>query len=171
MNFTDTNQLREAEHNSIRAFVEKYKHLLTGRVLDYGCGHQPYRDLVTGEYIPYDVPSLPSYTGLKMMDYSFPVDAFDTVLCTQVLQYVFNPPNLIQDFYYILPPGGNLVMTYPTNWYECEDTDLWRFTKAGMSKMLHQAGFVITAHEARETHDPLGLVFGYGVVGEKPFHA
>lgn len=146
--------VRDLERGSIRTFVEKHRHLLRGRVMDFGCGQQPYKHLVNGEYFPVDqgdaLPDVP----------------LDTILCTQVLQYIPEPSALIAGFAEWLVHGGHLVMTYPTNWDEVEPTDLWRFTKAGVEQMLRDAGFFVVDHERRAEINLNGFKFplGYGVV-------
>ena len=129
--------IRETERQSIRKFVEDNAVLLSDRTLDYGCLDSPYKDLVTGEYVGWDVGQ-PKPTGL-----------FDAVLCTQVMEYVSRPKLVLQEFFDVLRPGGKLLLTYPTLWEEVEQNDYWRFTKAGMELLLHQAGFNILVHERR----------------------
>lgn len=160
--------IRELERKSIRDFVERNKQYLTGRVLDFGAGKpgtcrqpQPYRDLVSGEYVPVDKGD------------SIPNVEFDAILCTQVLQYVEDVPHQVFDFSNRLRFGGKLVMTYPTNWDEVEPSDLHRFTKAGMEALLTRseffAGFTIISHERRAEIDLGGFKFplGYGVVAQR----
>lgn len=152
--------IREVEHKSIRDFVEKHKQYLQGRVLDFGAGKpgtcrepQPYKDLVSGEYVPYDIGD-PSPHGM-----------FDAALCTQVIQYLpFSFDwNRLQGR---LRLGGHLVLTGPTNWEEVEDTDLFRFTRAGIRRLLVSAGFTILICESRAEINLGGAKFslGYGVV-------
>jgi len=185
--------LRDYERESIRAFVHRAADdgYLSGRVLDYGCGKQPYRDIVEaagGEDVGYDHESFPAHVGdFTVGTNPWHSESFDTILCTQVLQYVrfyrderYTPPLTIQtllgDFRY---HAKALVLTYPTNWPEVEPEDLHRFTKAGMERLLTEAGFTIIRHERRGTlYDPrfpsgrekritaLGDEFaiGYGVI-------
>jgi SAM-dependent methyltransferase len=155
MNFANTDELRAAERASIRDFMRRHAALLRGRVLDFGAGTQPYKELVTGEYVPFEKGE------------SFPAGSFGAVMCNQVFEYLEDPQGTVDLFYHILADGGHLVVTYPTNWYECEATDLWRFTHWGMERMLRLSGFALVTHVPRETHDPLNLVFGYGIVGRK----
>lgn len=160
-NYWNHQTVRNLERKSIREFVERSQGYLTGRVLDYGAGKpgtcakpQPYRDLVTGEYSPFDEGD------------RWPVGPFDTILCTQVLQYLQNPAVLIGWFRQWLNPGGHVVISYATCWDEVEEKDLWRITKAGMHRMLTREGFAIVSHERRAEIDLGGFKFplGYGVV-------
>jgi SAM-dependent methyltransferase len=157
--------IRIAEIVSIYRFLESRRHLFAGRVLDYGAGKpgtcrtpQPYRGLVEGphsEYHPYDVGD------------EYPVGPFDCVLCTQVLQYVDDPGLMLMIFNeWLRPRFGTLILTYPTNWAECEQTDLWRFTRAGVDRMLERAGFAVVDHVRRAEVRIGGYSFplGYGAV-------
>ena len=160
----DHHTIRGLERNSIREFVTGHKDLLTGRVLDFGAGKegtclkpQPYRTLIDGEYDAWDLGDM------------WPIGDYDAILCTQVLQYVPDPPLLLHWFHGWLKEGGYLVMTYPTSWDEVEDTDLWRFTKVGMEKLLLDQKFEVLHHERRAEIELGGFKFplGYGVVARR----
>lgn len=145
--------IRLVERRSILDFVKKNSSYLKGRVLDFGAGSQPYKDLISGEYVPYEKgDALPSGT-------------FDAVLMTQVAQYLTSPSETFSDLAKLCK---YLVMTYPTNWYEVEDTDLWRFTKVGMEKLLKDNGFEIIVHEPKCSleFDGFALNIGYGVIAK-----
>lgn len=200
--------LREEEARSIREFVQiaADEGYLSGRVLDYGCGKQPYRDIVEaagGTYFGFDRPQFPANVGadflpegISFWDHSNnrPVDHatalftwtkthgyFDTILCTQVLQYVpfaqyhektlswsYPLGELLTDLRILMEEDNEtLVLTYPTNWPEVEAEDLHRFTKAGMERLLTEAGFEIVRHDWRHGfHAESGESFaaGYGVI-------
>jgi hypothetical protein len=148
--------IRLVERESIKKFVEEHKSLLTGRVLDFGAGEEPYRGLVTGEYIPFEKGE------------EFPKGTFHTVLVNQVVQYLESPHEV---FSKLASVGEYLVMTYPTNWEEIEDTDIRRYTKAGMEHMLKDAGYEILSHEKRCSVRFINfeLVMGYGVVARSTY--
>lgn len=154
--------LRELERDSIRAFVQSAADdgYLSGRVLDYGCGKQPYRDIVKaagGEYLPFDRVAFPaSCAEQDWGDDDAEIGTLDAILCTQVIQYIEDPfallrrmPSLFGGLKHVDLGGGCLVLTYPTNWPEVEPEDLHRFTKAGMERLLTDAGFAIIRHEPR----------------------
>jgi len=152
--------VRILERASIRKFMEQNRRYLRGRVLDFGAGKQPYRDLVDGEYLPIE-------DGDKFPGRD---EAFDCIMCNQVMQYITYPELLLRSVFhtYLGERQGHLVMTYPTNWDEVETTDLWRFTKAGMEMLLAKSGFAIVAHERRAEIDLHGFKFplGYGVIAQ-----
>ncbi len=156
--------IRQADICSIRLFMESQRHLLRGRVLDFGAGKvgtcrepQPYRDLVEGNYLPYDIGD------------ELPSPPFDVIMCNQVLQYLQDPLTQLIEFYSWLSFNGKLVMTYQCCWDEVEDNDLWRFTSIGMGRLLLGVGFNIKMHE-RRAEVKLGnfkFPLGYGVVASK----
>jgi SAM-dependent methyltransferase len=153
-------------------FLEKHGHLhLHGRVVDYGCGKQPYRDLIESfeaQYVPYDDPEFPaSCAEERYSEADWSWDSFDAAVCTQVIQYVPSPSQLIIDLAILLTPRkGTLLITYPTNWDEVEGEDLQRFTAAGIERLLKREGFIILEHERRAEVDCGGFRFplGGGVV-------
>lgn len=127
--FYPGDRIRQIERASIRAFMEQNRGYLKGRVLDFGAGKQPYRDLVDGEYVPYEKGD------------TFPTGLFDAAMMNQVIQYVDDPMETMRTIFAALKPKGVLVMTGPTNWTEIEETDLWRFTMAGIRTLVTRAGF------------------------------
>lgn len=152
--------IRVIERNSIRVFLQRNKQYLTGRVLDYGCGipgkciqPQPYKDLITGDYVPYD------------RGYPEPTGHFDAVLLTQVIQFI---PDLLRFLSDVAVSSKYLVATYPTHWEEIERDDLWRLTKCGMEALLIKAGFKVLIHERRWSlpYEDFELAGGYAVVAE-----
>jgi SAM-dependent methyltransferase len=145
--------------------VETCAPLLAGRVLDFGCGRQPYRHIVEqagGDYVPWDRKHLPG--GSIGTVGELEPGGFDAVLSTQVIEYT-DPREYLADANDQLRPGGHLVMTYPTSWPEIPG-DLVRFTKLGMERQLEQAGFVVERHEIRAAlpYEGFILAVGYGVV-------
>ena len=177
--------LREAEAKSIRDFVQKAADAgyLSGRVLDYGCGRQPYRDIVEaagGTYFGYDQTCWPAnVSGEDVGEHPTNVmireGRFSAVLMTQVIQYI-----PMEDLMGGMTQGGYhhfwtpikdwsdiLVMTYPTNWPEVEPEDLHRFTQTGMKRLLTEAGFEILEHEWRHGIRSMtgeSFAIGYGVI-------
>lgn len=149
--------IRDLERASILAFMTKYKYYLRGRVLDYGAGKQPYKDLVEGQYVPFE-------QGDKL-----PEGRFNVVMCNQVFQYIEDVPKLLIEMNVkMLNRGGYLVCTYPTNWDLIEEEDYWRFTPFGMSHLLAKAGFTVLHHDKRAEIDLNGFHFplGFGFVAQ-----
>lgn len=170
-----SSSIRVLEGNSIRDFVQSCTEHFTGRVLDYGCGKQPYRDVVeaaAGEYVPFDRARFPANVSHEDIGPDEPLGRegqWDVILTNQTFQYVsaWRLADLIQDMRHALVSGGVLVATGPTNWPEVETEDLHRLTLAGVGALLRAAGFSVVRLESRgrmELGDGLVMHTGYGVV-------
>jgi SAM-dependent methyltransferase len=165
--------IRDIEKQSVRDFVTAHDSLLTGRVLDYGCGTQPYRKIVEhagGTYIGFDRQSFPGNVSGgdvgELADLRPASEGFDAILCTQMIQFVRDPDELLMLFANWLKNGGHLILTGPTNWPEVEPEDLHRHTLAGIRQLLRETGFDIVIAEQRGglPIPGFGLSIGYGVV-------
>lgn len=147
------NQIRVNHRANIRAFLVKHGELFTLKtVLDYGCGKQPYRNVVEefgGFYRGYDRPGFPGSVVTENVgeDWDFN-DDFDVIICTQVIQFVPYPADLFDTFRNALKAEGTLLLSYPTNWPVVEDDDLWRFTPAGINLLIEDSGFSKVEHES-----------------------
>jgi len=157
--------IRLMDRLSIRWYMEHNLNYLAGRVLDYGAGTSPYRNLVTGEYFPYQFGE--SWPG---------GDFFDAVMVNQVLQYVEWPLITLENLRDVLKPSGHIVMTFATNWdevpndcYHGEFCDRWRFTAKGMEYLFKMAGFEVLDLTRRCEVRVGSFTFpiGYGIVGRK----
>ena len=160
--------LSAIERASLRAFVESCAEHLTGRVLDYGCGRQPYRDVVDaarGEYVPYNRAEFNGCAGSGNAGPNNPLAlGADTILCTQVIQYIPEPLRLLDQFRDCLEPSaGRLILTGPTCWVE-PPGHLHSHTLEGVRRLLEQAGFVVDRLESRGHVGP-GFSIGYGAIG------
>ena len=138
--------LRTLERTSIERDVRAAVHegLLYGRVLDYGSGRQPFRKLLEAagcEYVPYDSPRFPASVAQENDSHTLGMGAFDSILCTQVIQYVPAPETMLRYLVGMVKLGGWLVMTGPTNWPVVESEDLWRITPQGITVLLTRAHF------------------------------
>lgn len=128
---------------------------LRGEVLDVGCGTKPYRTLIPAtRYVGLDYDS-PERRGQGFADvfydgdrFPFEDGSFDGVLCTQVLEHVFNPEEFLREVARVLRPGGTLVLTVPFVWDEHEQPhDFARYSSFGLRAMLERNGFVVARQE------------------------
>ncbi|API61215.1 methylase [Tardibacter chloracetimidivorans] len=122
---------------------------LAGPMLDVGCGTKPYRELFElEEYIGLEIDS-PSARTQSRADYfydgkKFPFEAeiFNSVLCNQVLEHVFNPDDFLQEIHRVLRQGGMLLLTVPFVWDEHEQPyDYARYSTFGLKSLLERNGF------------------------------
>jgi SAM-dependent methyltransferase len=117
-------------------------------VLDFGCADQPYRRLLpeAAAYVGADLPGNPFAEIDLAADGTVPVAdcAFDAILSTQVLEHVGNPALYLSECYRVLRPGGRLLLsTHGIMIYHPDPVDYWRWTSAGLQRVIEAAGFEI----------------------------
>jgi SAM-dependent methyltransferase len=114
------------------------------RILDVGCGMQPYYPLfgeLAAAYDGHDIEPGP------LVKYVSPAEAleisdgvYDLVLCTQVLEHVRYPAKALEEFGRILAPGGYVFLTthgvYP---FHPHPVDYWRWTQQGLEAIFEDA--------------------------------
>ncbi len=172
--------IRQVDVASTELFVRSFAYLLTGRVLDFGAGvagscrkPEPYRHLIERpgvEYCPADLADVPTLDW-QILDRAIQMAGpFDSILCTQVFQYLEDAgAGQLARFAAIVPPGGRLVMTYATNWDEVERSDRFRCTRSGMEILMAGAGWLIEEHRLKCCIRIGNFRFpiGYGVVARR----
>ncbi len=126
-------------------------------VLDVGAGDAPYRELFGHtRYLSNDWGES-VHIGAVAADviapaWALPVDSstVDLVLCTQVLEHVPDPADVLSECLRVLRPGGTLALTVPLVWQLHEmPFDYYRYTPPGIGHLLGQAGFVDIDTRAR----------------------
>src|SRR5690606_10312656 len=74
----------------------------------------------------------------------FADDCFDSVFSSEVFEHVFNLPQIVDELYRVLKPGGRMLVTVPFVWDEHEiPYDFARYTSFGIRHILGEKGFVI----------------------------
>lgn len=128
---------------------------LSGKLLDIGCGSKPYQSLFcVDQYIGLDINSEHSRKRAAA-DYFYEGDifpfetaSFDSALCNQVLEHVFNPNSFLSEIHRVLKADGKLLLTVPFIWDEHEQPfDYARYSSFGLKALLEQNGFIITYHQ------------------------
>lgn len=141
--------------SGLRDAMSEFAPLLSGRLLDVGCGSKPYQALFTVDaYVGLDIDSEASRKrGIADHHYDgnvFPfADAsFDSILCNQVLEHVFNPNGFLEEIVRVLKPGGKLLLTVPFVWDEHEQPyDYARYSSFGLRALLEKQGLKIVHHK------------------------
>lgn len=128
--------------------IQKYGHLVTGRMLDIGAGEVDryacffkFTERVTTDIQQGDnVDVVASADKLPFDDASF-----DSVVCTQVLEHVPEPQLVVSEMYRILKHGGIVLATIPqTTPLHEEPHDYYRYTRYGIEHLFTHAGFEIS---------------------------
>jgi SAM-dependent methyltransferase len=133
--------------NDIKEAIEKYAR---GNFLDLGCGNKPYETLYK--------PKTQSQIGCDVIqsdkdrvdviclatDLKFDANSFDSILCTQVLEHVYDHHTMMKEISRVLKPGGHIILTVPFAWEKHEEPyDFFRFTPHALKMLFEEAGLVI----------------------------
>ena len=131
----------------IKEALEKYAN---GQFLDLGCGNKPYESLynpLTTSQLGCDVIQSDKNRVdviCPATDLQFPDIHFDSILCTQVLEHVFEHDKMMKEIYRVLKPGGRIILTVPFAWELHEEPyDFFRYTKHALKEMFERTGFKI----------------------------
>lgn len=132
--------------------IQKHKHHLSGRMMDFGCGSMPYKSLFTvDEYIGVDFDNAghPHETEIIDVFYNgkkipFADNYFDSVLATEVIEHIFNIDELLLELNRVMKPNAKILITCPFVWDEHEiPYDYARYTHFSLKYLLEKAGFEI----------------------------
>lgn len=133
--------------------IREYAPLLSGRVLDFGCGAKPYKSLFTNavEYIGVDYASEGHDHSNENIDFyydgktlPFTDNEFDSIFSSEVMEHIFNPLEILGELNRVLRPGGKFLFSCPFAFPEHEvPVDFARYTSFALTDMLQQKGFRI----------------------------
>lgn len=130
------------------------------KILDIGAESSPFKKYFPEtSYASQDIAQNKEGTMTYVGDMnvgipSIPSSSYDYILCTQVLEHLYNPNAAFKEFSRILKPGGKLFLTTHMVFDEhMEPYDYYRFTKYGLRKLGDEAGFTV------DRITPIGGVF------------
>lgn len=117
-------------------------------MLDYGCADVPYRHFFSADanYVAADLIGNTHATLVLNADGTVPVtdESFDAVMSTQVLEHVSDPSRYLSECLRVLRPGGRLLLsTHGVFIYHPDPVDYWRWTCAGLRRVVEDAGFEV----------------------------
>lgn len=157
-NFTDIPQtwdnismyvMRSCIWKAVQACAPKFR----GRLLDVGCGSQPYRRFLSDnkyitEYTGLDIATAIVYEKGIRPDFTwdgnvipFKDDQFDTVMATEVLEHCPDPQRIIHEMKRVLKPGGLIFFTVPFLWNLHEvPHDEYRYTPFSLERIFKECG-------------------------------
>lgn len=127
-------------------FVPQYLH---GIVLDVGCGHAPYINILkkhSDELISldYEISHPDQQVCADVRQLPFVYDTVDSLLSTQVFEHVANPFEAIQEAGRVLRSDGILLLSVPhlSRLHELPN-DYFRFTENGLRYLAQVGGFEV----------------------------
>ena len=165
--------------------LERAVPLMRGRVLDVGGRRRnprgafrpPLHQVASWRYLNPDAASIPDCRGMAE---SIPLssDSVDTIVMTEVLQYVESPRKVLAEVRRVLSPGGICLVSVPFLIPVHGDfqVDRRRFTALILREMFDAAGFseidiVSMGALGSVLYDLLHVAFGYALEGRRPVAA
>lgn len=144
------------EGNTIVSALEKSLEYVKGTLLDIGCGDMPYAGLMaerTKFHVGTDLrprPENPPTVCSDSLHLPFKEEAFDTVLCTQVLEHVRDPFMTVREVSRVMKRNGHAIFTMPAAWPLHEEPyDFFRYTKYGLKELAAMNGLDVVKLEER----------------------
>ena len=145
--------------------------LMTGRVLDVGGAKNnkrgefrpPLDKVISWQYVNINPAAQPDFccdaARIPVADGSF-----NTVIMTELLEYVESPQKVLSEAFRLLCPGGACLVSVPFMFpvHGDREFDRCRFTETVLGEYFKNAGFKIVSI------DPMGSIF---CVGYDMFHA
>lgn len=145
--FLDTFLTRSAILQALQETIPFF----SGTLLDVGCGHMPYKSLLTSppsqvrKYIGVDIDSHTYQKRDLVWDGRIlPLKdrSIDCVIATEVFEHCPKPELIMQEIRKVLKPGGQLFFTVPFLW-PLHDVphDEYRYTPFSLDRHLRNSGF------------------------------
>ena len=139
-----------ARRNLYKGF-ENYSSKLSGKLIDIGCGSKPYKKLFNNcnKYIGLEIESDDQKNDDSDYTYdgkTFPFEneSFDSAICSQVLEHIFEPTIFLNEINRILKKDSLIIMTVPFIWDEHEQPhDYARYTSFGLKYVLEKHNFEV----------------------------
>jgi SAM-dependent methyltransferase len=138
--------------NGLKDGISFYAPQMKGKMMDFGCGSKPYRNLFdVEEYVgvdyyneghPHDNEQIDVfYDGKKI---PLPNDYFDSVLSSEVFEHIFNLEEILREINRVMKKGGKLLVTCPFVWNEHEEpNDYARYTQFALKDIFARNGFEV----------------------------
>ena len=138
---------------------------VAGKVLDFGCGSEPYKkwfpsatqyvgvdyDKSLGDSEHYLRDGVHFYGGIKL---PFDSNSFDVIVSFQVFEHVKLLDQALSELIRVAKPGARFLLTIPLLWPEHEVPDDYRrFTRWGVERLLLDAGLVLNRVQ------PMGTIY------------
>jgi SAM-dependent methyltransferase len=136
-------------------------------ILDAGAGTKPYLPVYQKYFsscISFDMSTSPhNITCVDLISSAtalpFQSDSFDCIVCTEVLEHVPEPINVLKEFRRVLKKNGMLFLTTPflVPLHEMP-TDYYRYTPSALHYMAKQAGLTVENIVAKGGYSAFALL-------------
>lgn len=121
---------------------------LSGQVLEIGSGRigqrgrfkRPHQTVDRWIYLDRDDKRRP-HVRADLGRLPFPAQQFDSVVCLEVLEYVWTAEEALAEISRVLKPNGTLILSTPFLHRVDAPDDYWRFTEPALRSMLDKTGF------------------------------
>jgi SAM-dependent methyltransferase len=136
---------------------------MRGRVLEIGAGHAgrrgrfqpPTAGVTRWVHVDHDRARRPDVAA-DVVDLPFAGDAFDAIVCLEVLEYVWQPARALSEIARVVKPGGAVILATPFLHRADAPTDSWRFTEPALRRLFRAAGLQVETCTAQG--GPLAVV-------------
>ena len=135
--------IRRGLYKSILKLAPKIK----GDVLDLGCGSKPYESIFinANKYVGVDLEISGHNHFDSKVDYfydgitiPFPDNSFDSVVCFETFEHIFNLNEVFTEISRVTRPGGLLLVSAPFVWEEHEiPYDFARYSSYGLAHIIN----------------------------------
>lgn len=134
--------------NAIKKHLDKFY----GKLLDFGCGSSPYKNLLLTnsnitKYIGLDIENSPLYKNsvdLLWNGITIPLEnnSINTIIATEVFEHIPDLEKSLKEIYRVLQDNGLIFFTVPFLW-PLHDIpyDEYRYTPFSLNRHLENVGF------------------------------
>lgn len=141
---------------SLYSALYQQRSVLSGVLLDFGCGRKPYKNLFSVQnYIGVDIevsghPHRNSQVDVFYDGKTIPFSDqyFDCFLCSEVFEHLFNLEQILSEIHRVTKVGGRGIITIPFCWPEHEQPyDYARYTSFAIKQLLEKHCFEVISQK------------------------
>ncbi len=134
--------------------LEKFSNLITGIVIDVGCGQKPFRNIIEKHALKYiGMEYEKTLHGFRCVDLvgnamilPFKNSSADFIVSFQVMEHIPEPEKFLIELLRVLKPESHLLIMTPFIWGEHEvPHDYYRFTRYGLKYLAKKTGFEVVS--------------------------